>query len=114
MREHLAVPDRADGPRDFDHAVAAVVQDVPKGTVVSYGWVALEAGYPGAARAVGRLLAQSPAPLPWWRVTRADGAFAPPVARRQAELLRAEGVAVHGGRTDARPLTPPRGKPSGG
>jgi methylated-DNA-protein-cysteine methyltransferase-like protein len=91
---------------DFDHAVAAVVQDIPAGVVVSYGWVASEAGFPGAARAVGRLLGSSPAPLPWWRVTRADGALAPPVARRQAEMLRAEGVVVNGRRVTPRPLTP--------
>jgi methylated-DNA-protein-cysteine methyltransferase-like protein len=91
---------------DFDHAVAAVVQDIPKGTVVSYGWVAAEAGFPGRARAVGKLLGSSPAPLPWWRVTRSDGVLAPPVARRQAEMLRAEGVSVHGRRVSPRPLTP--------
>jgi len=91
---------------DFDHAVAAVVQDIPAGMVVSYGWVASEAGFPGAARAVGKLLASSPAPLPWWRVTRADGVLAPPVARRQAEMLRAEGVMVNGPRVTPRPLTP--------
>jgi methylated-DNA-protein-cysteine methyltransferase related protein len=91
---------------DFDHAVAAVVQDIPEGVVVSYGWVAAEAGYPGRARAVGKLLAASPAPLPWWRVTRADGVLAPPVARAQAERLRAEGVSVNGRRVTPRPLTP--------
>ncbi|MFN8027397.1 MAG: MGMT family protein [Acidimicrobiia bacterium] len=91
---------------DFEHAVAAVVQDIPKGVVVSYGWVAAEAGYPGRARAVGKLLSTSPAPWPWWRVTRADGVLAPPVARRQAERLRAEGVVVHGRRVTPRPRTP--------
>ncbi len=91
---------------DFDHAVAAVVQDIPAGTVVSYGWVASEAGFPGAARAVGKLLASSPSPLPWWRVTRADGVLAPPVARAQTERLRAEGIVVSGRRVTPRPLTP--------
>ena len=91
---------------DFEHAVAAVVQDIPEGVVVSYGWVAAEAGYPGRARAVGRLLAASPAPLPWWRVTRSDGVLAPPVATRQAERLRAEGANVNGRRVTPRPLTP--------
>jgi len=96
----------SDARHDFDHAVAAVVQDIPAGVVVSYGWVASEAGFPGLARAVGRLLASSPAPLPWWRVTRADGVLAPPVARRQAEMLRGEGVVVHGRRVTPRPLRP--------
>lgn len=96
----------SDDRLDFDHAVAAVVQDIPAGTVVSYGWVASEAGFPGAARAVGRMLASSPAPLPWWRVTRADGVLAPPVARVQADRLRAEGVVVHGRRVTPRPIRP--------
>ena len=91
---------------DFDHAVAAVVQGIPAGVVVSYGWVASEAGFPGAARAVGKLLGSSPAPLPWWRVARADGVLAPPVARAQAERLRAEGVVVEGRRVTPRPLRP--------
>lgn len=81
-------------------AILAVVRRIPAGRVASYGWVAAEAGLPGRARLVGRLLAELPARsgLPWHRVTRAGGriAFAPgsPQARRQAARLAAEGVAV--------------------
>lgn len=67
------------------------------GEVVSYGEVALRAGRPGAARAVGTLLATSSG-LPWWRVVRSDGRLAASDTRRQADLLRSEGVAVWSGR----------------
>jgi methylated-DNA-protein-cysteine methyltransferase-like protein len=35
-----------------------------------------------------------PRAVPWWRVTRAGGVLAPPVAQEQARRLRAEGVEV--------------------
>jgi methylated-DNA-protein-cysteine methyltransferase related protein len=82
----------------FDDAIADVVLAIPSGTVVSYGWVAAEAGKPGAARAVGRFLGRHPEPLPWWRVVRGDGRLADVVASPQADLLRAEGVEVVDGR----------------
>ncbi|MBN2332514.1 MAG: MGMT family protein [Deltaproteobacteria bacterium] len=48
---------------------------VPRGTVITYGTLATMAGYPGAARAVGRVMAANPFPLfyPCHRVIRADG-----------------------------------------
>ena len=79
---------------DFTAAVAAVVAATRPGDVVTYGEVAEEAGYPGAARAVGNVLAREGADLPWWRVVAAGGRLAPGKERRQARLLRAEGVAV--------------------
>ena len=54
-------------------------------------------------RIVGRLLATEPDDtLPWHRVLRADGSFAPHLAARQRELLEAEGVAFVRGRVDLR------------
>lgn len=70
------------------------------GEVVSYGDIAAEAGFPGAARAVGMVMA-NPAPgrsLPWWRVVTATGRLVPGLEARHARLLRAEGVAVKNGR----------------
>jgi methylated-DNA-protein-cysteine methyltransferase-like protein len=67
------------------------------GEVVSYGDVAAEAGYPGAARAVGSVLAASD-DLPWWRVVMADGRLAKGKEDRQAALLALEGIAVRSGR----------------
>ncbi|MBX5484203.1 MAG: MGMT family protein [Myxococcaceae bacterium] len=81
----------------FERAVKRVVAQIPKGTVLAYGEVALLAGRPGGARAVVRALNRLSG-LPWWRVVRADGTLAPEVVRRQAPKLRAEGVRVDGRR----------------
>ena len=86
---------------DFTEAVIAVLEALEPGEVVAYGEVATEAGYPGAARAVGNLLRTVP-DLPWWRVVNAAGRLAPGSESRQAELLRAEGVRVVNGRVTAR------------
>ena len=76
---------------DFEEAVAEVVRGLPPGAVATYGEVAAEAGFPGAARAVGNLLRRS-AGLPWWRVVAAGGRLAPGSEEEQAQRLRAEGV----------------------
>ena len=75
----------------------AVVRDVGRGQVVSYGEGARRAGYPRAARAVGNVLANSLG-LPWWRVVRANGELAAHGGEEQARRLRREGVAVREGR----------------
>jgi methylated-DNA-protein-cysteine methyltransferase-like protein len=64
---------------------------------MTYGEVAEEAGSPGAARAVGNLLARSDG-LPWWRVVTSTGRLVPGHEQDQATRLRAEGVIVSGGR----------------
>lgn len=78
----------------FEEAVHAVVAAVPAGEVIAYGEVAAEVGRPGAARAVGRVLATSGAQLPWWRVVAADGRLAPGKEADQRRRLAAEGVDV--------------------
>ena len=83
---------------DFEEAVLEVLGGLPEGEVISYGELAAAAGYRGAARAVGNLLRSTAEPAPWWRVIRADGRLVAPDAGRQAEKLRAEGVAVENGR----------------
>jgi methylated-DNA-protein-cysteine methyltransferase related protein len=70
-----------------------VIAAIPVGVVVSYGEVAVRAGSPGAARAVGNVLA-SHGDLPWWRVVHSDGRL----LSGQEERLRAEGVPVSRGR----------------
>jgi methylated-DNA-protein-cysteine methyltransferase-like protein len=76
---------------DFEEAVQEVVTSLPPGTVTTYGEVAAEAGFPGAARAVGNFLRRS-AGLPWWRVVGAGGRLVPGDEEEQARRLRAEGV----------------------
>jgi methylated-DNA-protein-cysteine methyltransferase-like protein len=83
--------------------VRAVVGGLRPGEVVTYGDVAAEAGAPGSARAVGRLLSTDASDdLPWWRVVTATGRLVPGHERRHARLLRAEGVRVRGDRVDIR------------
>lgn len=71
-----------------------VVRALAPGEVVTYGEIAAEAGRPGAARAVGRIMATSDASLPWWRVVTADGRLVPGLETEHRRRLRAEGVDV--------------------
>ena len=62
---------------DFQRRVRDVVRSIPWGEVLSYGEVARLAGRPGAARAVGGVMAHNPTPLviPCHRVVGASGAL---------------------------------------
>ena len=84
----------AEGAETFEDAVHRVVAAVPAGVVVTYGEVAAEAGRPGAARAVGRIMAGSDGALPWWRVVTADGRLVPGHEAEHRRRLAAEGVDV--------------------
>lgn len=83
--------------RPFADAVRSVLRDLRRGEVVSYGEVARRAGYPGAARAVGNLLARGWG-VPWWRVVRADRSLAAHSVEEQLRRLRREGVPIVGRR----------------
>lgn len=82
----------------FEDKAIAVIRSIPPGDVMTYGEVAEEAGHPGAARAVGRVLRTIDGELPWWRVLGTGGRLIAPSSERQAEHLRAEGWAVANGR----------------
>ncbi|MEO6987202.1 MAG: MGMT family protein [Aquihabitans sp.] len=87
------------GPlQPFEEAVAEVLTGLVPGDVVTYGEVAAEAGFPGAARAVGTLLGRSGGQFPWWRVVNATGRLVPGLEDEHATRLRAEGVPVTDGR----------------
>ncbi|MGA7097640.1 MAG: MGMT family protein [Acidimicrobiia bacterium] len=83
---------------DFEDAVIEVIMSLAPGEVVTYGEVAAQAGFPGAARAVGSVLRSTDVELPWWRVVGAGGSLKAPQPARQAALLKAEGVIVAGHR----------------
>ena len=78
----------------FEDAVTTVITHLEPGDVVTYGEVAAEAGFPGAARAVGTLLHTADADLPWWRVVGSGGHLRTPNPGRQARLLADDGVLV--------------------
>lgn len=79
---------------EFERDVLTVLRSLRKGDVVTYGEVALEAGYPGRSRAVGALLSSGVHRVPWWRVVNASGRLVPGHEIAQAERLQKEGVAV--------------------
>ncbi|MGB6771020.1 MAG: MGMT family protein [Candidatus Dormiibacterota bacterium] len=81
--------------------VGVVLATLGPGDVLTYGELARLTGHPGAARAVGRVMSQSSG-LPWWRVVNSQGRLVPGHERRQAELLRAEGIEVVNGRCPLR------------
>jgi methylated-DNA-protein-cysteine methyltransferase-like protein len=83
--------------------ILAIIESLAPGEVVSYGDVAHDAGHPGAARAVGALLASTDVDVPWWRVVRSDGRLVTQNPARQARLLRAEGVTVTADRVTTSP-----------
>jgi len=85
--------------KDFTECVRNVVRKIPKGQTLSYGEVAKAAGYPGAARAVGTIMANNfDKTVPCHRVIRADGT--PGRYNREGgeetkrKKLRAEGVKI--------------------
>lgn len=81
----------------FAVRVEGVVAAIAPGTVLTYAEVAAEAGTPGAARAVGRVLQAARQPLPWWRVVTASGRLVPGLEAEHARLLAADGVRCRGG-----------------
>jgi len=48
------------GIKDFRRKVSSIVMDIPRGRTMTYGQVAAMAGHPGAARAVGQVMASNP------------------------------------------------------
>lgn len=83
---------------DFASSVGSVLERLEPGDVTTYGEVAAEAGFPGAARAVGSLLARSDGAWPWWRVVTTSGRLVPGHEVEHARRLRAEGITVEGNR----------------
>jgi len=84
--------------------IYAVVRQIPRGKVATYGQVARLAGLAGHARQVGYALNASPDELdiPWHRVINARGEIskrADPVFEDiQRELLEDEGIVFDAGR----------------
>lgn len=85
---------------EFEARVEEVVLSIPAGAVAAYSEVAVRAGRPGAARAVGAVMARSDG-LPWHRVVTVDGRLVPGHEAEHAERLRAEGVRVRDGHVAA-------------
>jgi methylated-DNA-protein-cysteine methyltransferase-like protein len=83
---------------DFKERVYAMVADIPKGRVMTYGQLAALAGAAWAAWEVGQIAHTGPTDLPWQRVVNKQGGLAAgwPGGGRDTHkaLLEADGVAV--------------------
>jgi alkylated DNA nucleotide flippase Atl1 len=82
-------------PEEYAEAVLAVVEQVPRGRVTTYGTIADHVGW-GGPRRVGRVMSQLGGSVPWWRVVRADGS--PPLCH--------DGEATAHHRDEGTPLRP--------
>ncbi|MDX6647789.1 MAG: methylated-DNA-[protein]-cysteine S-methyltransferase [Miltoncostaeaceae bacterium] len=85
----------------FRRDVLQACAEIPAGEVRTYGELAADAGYPGAARAVGTVMANNPLAdlVPCHRVVRSDGtigAYGAGGPARKAAMLAAEGVELAG------------------
>ncbi|HEY1015172.1 MAG TPA: MGMT family protein, partial [Herpetosiphonaceae bacterium] len=85
--------------KEFNDAVQKVMERIPAGKVINYGRLALLAGYPRAARAVGtalHALDEQERRVPWWRVINSAGRISTRCVTHssviQRQLLEAEGV----------------------
>jgi len=106
LRRFATALDSFRGPVDlsmvgpFERLVLERLRRIPKGQVRTYGDIAREIGYPGAARAVGNACAKNPVPLlvPCHRVVRSDGGVGGYSLRGGAalkrRLLEQEGVDI--------------------
>lgn len=78
--------------------VEAIVAEIPRGRVMTYGQIATLAGHPRAARMVGGVCHYGNPDLPWWRVVNKKGGLASgyTLGGRQAHKadLEADGVFV--------------------
>ncbi len=86
-----------EGFTPFEASVAAVLAALRPGEVVTYGEVAVEAGHPGAHRAVGRFLGVHDG-YPWWRVVPSTGRLVPGPQVQHADRRAAERVGTGDGR----------------
>ena len=83
--------------KEFRESVYAMVSQIPKGRVMTYGQLAALAGHPYAARVVGGIAHWGDPGLPWQRVVKKSGSLAegyPGGLSGHKQVLEAEGVEV--------------------
>lgn len=83
---------------EFKQQILALVSQIPRGRVMTYGQLAALAGAPWAAWEVGQIAHYGPSDLPWQRVVNKKGGLAvgytPGGREAHKRDLEAEGVAV--------------------
>ncbi len=89
---------------NLNRIILVLLRQIPEGMVTSYKDIALALGDPGAARAVGTVLAsnEEPEKYPCWRVVHSSGAVGKYSGEGGAEekmrRMEAEGIEVEAGR----------------
>ncbi len=86
---------------DYVEEVLSAVEQIPAGSVATYGDLADLVGR-GGPRQIGQVMARHGAAVAWWRVIRADGRPAAGHEERALRRLIAEGTPVRGDRVDLR------------
>lgn len=79
----------------FKRRVEALVSQIPKGRVMTYGQIAALCGNPRASRIVGGIAHWGDPNLPWQRVVKKDGSLAegfPGGVEGHGQALEAEGI----------------------
>ena len=93
-------------PKTFFQKVWLIVSRIPRGKVVSYGWIAALLGNPRSARTVGWALHSTPKELdiPWHRVINSRGQISYDRGEHgpslQRVMLEQEGVIFDNDRVD--------------
>lgn len=83
---------------DFNDRVYALVAQIPKGKVTTYGLIAAACGAAWAAWEVGQIAHTGPSDLPWQRVVNKQGGLAsgyPGGKAGHKKVLEAEGFQVN-------------------
>lgn len=99
-RQVFDLPLFLDDLTPFQRKILHLTSQIPFGSVLSYGELAVQAGSPGAARAVGAAMAGNPIPIiiPCHRVVGSDrslhGYAAPDGIHTKATLLQLEGHSI--------------------
>jgi methylated-DNA-protein-cysteine methyltransferase related protein len=89
---------------EFTERVVAIIRQIPRGKVLTYGLIAEMAGSRRSARQVARILhsLSGKEKLPWHRVLNAQGAISlsGPGHDLQESLLQSEGIRFRDGKVD--------------
>lgn len=89
--------------KQFAERIYALVAQIPKGRVMTYGQLAGLCGNARAARIVGGIAHFGPPDLPWQRVVNKSGGLAAGYyggREGHKKDLEAEGIVVHGADSD--------------
>lgn len=85
---------------NFKNRVEAIVSQIPRGRVMSYGQIAILCGNPRASRIVGGIAHFGNSELPWHRVVNKSGGLAsgfPGGKQSHKRALEDEGIVVTSG-----------------